>query len=650
MNNFFETNLQALQKVDPILSAKLRLVKPNERFETFTDQDPVNINIINKERHQPLYTSKPVDETLAKVEAFTEFSCYPYLYFYGMGNGIFYKVMLENPSLKRVVVIEPEPEILFIALHFADFSKEIAEKRLVVMLSADLNTPKALNLISYQDAGIFSKLYDLHILTPYYNAYADDFLTVNKIFIRAIEHSIVSLGNDSKDALLGLEHHIKNLPDIVKSPYLLEFVQKAANTDTAIIVSTGPSLHKQLPLLKELAPYVTMLCIDASFPILYQHGIRPDIVLSLERVKESAKFYKETPADGHEGVVFALTSIVHEELKSAIQGGVKQFSLRPFGYTNFFEMIPYGYMGIGMSAANMAYELVVHSRFKRCVFIGQDLAFGKDGTSHSKGAVYGEREIVPRPDDKLGESVMVEKYGGGGEVKSNTIWRMFLNFFERDIAETPYDLEVINCTEGGARIHGTKEMPFSELAKLIDKSQPKAPITLTYPEESSSKEMLEKARGKILELLKFGYEKKAIVEKVFLELVKMTETLEFLNREQRLEEIDFEAIAKLIDEIDEIKKYFEDPIFINIFYDSLQSYIIHQELDIAKIVARLAATDIDKKAKQIDWLYAHKYWLFSLAGGMDAVLEIVKRGAKGWMDIPAEFEESPQESKGEISK
>lgn len=119
----------------------------------------------------------------------------------------------------------------------------------------------------------------------------------------------------------------------------------------------------------------------------------------------------------------------------------------------------------------------------------------------------------------------------------------------------------------------------------------------------------------------------------------MTEELERLNKENRLEEIDFAAIGKLLEEIDNIKDFFHEPQFLQIFLDAVQSYIVHQELEIAKIVVKFTTEDIYKKAKQIDWLYAHKYWLFSLAGGMNAVLEVVKRGAAEWMEIPRRFAE-----------
>lgn len=62
--------------------------------------------------------------------------------------------------------------------------------------------------------------------------------------------------------------------------------------DTAVIVATGPSLDKQLDTLKKFAPYVTVISLDASLPILAKHGIKPDYVTSIERVIETSSFFK----------------------------------------------------------------------------------------------------------------------------------------------------------------------------------------------------------------------------------------------------------------------------------------------------------------------------------------------------------------------
>lgn len=619
--DIYAKNLNALKHKDPLLALELMKVKPNENFEVYMDdRDMANFNIISKKTTTPLFTHKPLEETMRKITEFVPYSYYPYLYFYGLGNGIFYKLLLGNEQIKRMVIIEPEIEIIFIVLNLVDFSEEILSDRVILLFAPHCNSVMINSLFMMdKKSKLYAKVYDLHVFNYFYENYKDNIVAINQDFVKIIEHNVISVGNDTRDAIIGLQQHILNLPDMLASPTLIELIGKMKERDTAIIISTGPSLSKQLPLLKEIAPYATLFCIDASFPILHKNGIKPDVVFSLERVEATAKFYTDTPVEAQEDVVFAITSIVHPKLKNAITKGVKQFSMRPFGYTNMFGFHQYGYLGIGMSAANMAYEMVVHSRFKRCILIGQDLAFGEDGSSHAKDAVYGSDEIKPKQ-----EKIYVEKYGGNGEVETTLVWKLFLQFFETDIAHTPYKIEVINATEGGARIHGAKEMSFKDAIGLIDKSRVKEKLELAFPDKKEYEKNLKIARKRCEDIIQYGTRKKAIIEELFLKIAKFTEELEKLNQNNELEKIDFKAIEKLNKSIDKIKQLFEDKKFVDYFSDAIQSYIFHQELDIAKILVRYTKNEEERKAKQLEWLYIHKYWLFSLAGGMDCVINVVK--------------------------
>lgn len=64
--------------------------------------------------------------------------------------------------------------------------------------------------------------------------------------------------------------------------------------------------------------------------------------------------------------------------------------------------------------------------------------------------------------------------------------------------------------------------------------------------------------------------------------------------------------------------------------DAIQSYIFHQELHIAEIVCKKTNNEDELRAKQLEYIYAHKYWLFSLAGGIDCVIEAIKMALKEW--------------------
>lgn len=625
MDNF-KKNLQSLKSINSPLFDTLQNITPNENLEVFIGRDPLDINFLDKTNNKFLFLDKSLEFNFQKLQDFNAFNLYPYLYFFGLGNGVFYELLLNNTNLKRLIIVEPNAEIIFSVLNLFDFSKDIEKRRLVLFYSKDLGLE---NLSPYfymnKNALIYSKLYDLHIFNSYYEIYRDELFRVNKLFIDIIEHGVVSIGNDLKDAITGIKHHIANIPLMLVTPSLVELAKKAKNTNIAVIVSTGPSLYKQLSLLKKYENYISIFCIDASFPILSKYDIKPDIVLSLERVEESAKFYEVVDSKYFKDVIFEVTSIAHKKLVDTIKqkGGILQISQRPFGYTSYFELNEYGYIGIGMSAANMAYELVVHSGFETCVLIGQDLSFGEDGSSHSKDAVYGEREIAKK------EQVLLPKYGGDGFVESTQVWKLFWNFFVKDIFDTKDRIKVINATEGGARIPYTIEMSFVEALNNID-SVKKPLITLDYPSKEIMQTNYKKAQKKANEFIKYGEGKKKKIEELFLKIAAQSENLLKLNKENKLDLIDFQKIDELNDEIEKIKGLFNSKKFIDMFNEATQAFIFHQEMEIAKIIVKIAKSDEEIKAKKIEWLLAHKEWLFYLAGCIDSVLFCIKESLKEW--------------------
>ena len=632
----YEQNLQSLLKINPNLAARLFAIKGNEKFEVFVDEnDPLNINILNNETAKVLYEEVPIRQIEEYLNSFEDaYGRYPYLYFFGVGNGVFFKALLQNEIHRRIVVVEPELEILYIAFHFSDFTQEIDSGRLVFLAADSINFAVASSIFMEPESRIFSKTYAFHVLLPFYEkAYENRILLINRIFLQAIEHSVRGLGNDSTDALIGLQHQVANVNKMVYTPTTMELLRNIKNSDTAVIISTGPSLKKQLPLLKTIAPYTTLICVDSSLPILERYDIKPDIVVSIERVIETAKFYKETSKAFQEDIVFVITSIAHPELFKEIKSGTLQISMRPFGYTSYFEMPEYGYLGIGMSAANLAYEMVYHGDFKHCILIGQDLAYGADGSTHSEGHVYGTKERKKSEEQKH----IVTAYGGEGEVTTTLTWRLFKNFFESDIFHANQKgIITVNATEGGARIEGSVEMPFGEaIEKFVDKNRTKELISLEAPDAKSIEERVKKADAKIEHLLTYATKLQKEVETVFLHVAKECEIIESIKPQEHFAKLNFQNLADVMAEIDHVKDYFNDQEFANIFTDSTQAMILHQEIELATIQVRNVRTDDEKRQKMIDWVMAHRFWLFSLAGMMQSTIDAVNMGLEMKLDFAA---------------
>src|SRR5690606_5350222 len=95
-----------------------------------------------------------------------------------------------------------------------------------------------------------------------------------------------------EDSLMGFRNVIENLAFIEQTPGI-DRLQNQFRNIPAIVIATGPSLTKSLPLLKELQNKALLLSVDASFKILLENGIVPHFVASLERDDHPRAFFEK---------------------------------------------------------------------------------------------------------------------------------------------------------------------------------------------------------------------------------------------------------------------------------------------------------------------------------------------------------------------
>ncbi|MFQ6343084.1 DUF115 domain-containing protein, partial [Campylobacter sp. VTCC 70190] len=170
---------------------------------------------------------------------------YPVLYFYGFGNGILFKALLQNKHHKHIVVFEKDIEIIWTMFHILDFSSELEKQSLMLFDTACLGIEFFSLFCSQKPFFDFSRIYFLELSSSYYENFQEDVLEVNKNLALNFKNAILAKGNDSADALQGIEQFVYNLADMITHPSYKELLLKRSSlSDTAIIVSTGPSLTK----------------------------------------------------------------------------------------------------------------------------------------------------------------------------------------------------------------------------------------------------------------------------------------------------------------------------------------------------------------------------------------------------------------------
>ncbi|EGB1354323.1 motility associated factor glycosyltransferase family protein, partial [Campylobacter coli] len=292
--------------------------------------------------------------------------------------------------------------------HILDFSNELQNSRLMVLQTSSLDIEFFSNFCSSKPFFQFSRIYFLELMSHYYERFHEDILGLNKKLAENFKNSIVSYGNDPLDALQGIEQFVYNLPQMITHPSYKELLSKRKGiSDTAIIVSTGPSLTKQLPLLKKYASKATIFCADSSYPILAKHGIKPDYVCMLERTEITAEFFNHDFGEFDKDIVFVCAGVVHPKTIEYLKNKTFIITQKVLAFPYYINLKNFCYAAVGFSVAHTLSYLATYLSHKNIIFIGQDLAYAENGNSHPD-----DYQNSANYESQMYEHILTIAYGG----------------------------------------------------------------------------------------------------------------------------------------------------------------------------------------------------------------------------------------------
>ncbi|ELR6072128.1 motility associated factor glycosyltransferase family protein, partial [Campylobacter jejuni] len=573
----FNKNIEALSNI--LLKESLKEIK-SSKFELILGKDNLDINLKDTSiknngggYNENLLYQDPIKELQTMLNTYNDkYLLYPVLYFYGFGNGILFKALLQNKNHQHIVVFEKDIEIIWIMFHILDFSSELQSARLMILENDKLQAQDYTELCSSKPFFQFSRIYFLELMSHYYERFHEDILGLNKKLAENFKNSIVSYGNDPLDALQGIEQFVYNLPQMITHPSYKELLSKRKGiSDTAIIVSTGPSLTKQLPLLKKYASKATIFCADSSYPILAKHGIKPDYVCMLERTEITAEFFNNNFGEFDKDIVFVCAGVVHPKTIEYLKNKTFIITQKVLAFPYYINLKNFCYAAVGFSVAHTLSYLATHLSHKNIIFIGQDLAYAENGNSHPD-----DYQNSANYESQMYEHILTIAYGGNGKVETHSIWLLFKNWFENEMIPNTRKMGITtyNCTEGGARIEGTIEKPFLWACEnLLDKDLNKPFEKLEPLSLNKQNEFLLKAYYKVYQSIKHCRDFSKILSNDFENIQSV-----YLSLNEKEEDINL-AIKK----IDEFKNKLENIKQMQDLYEILSPLLIQFELNLAKI-------------------------------------------------------------------
>lgn len=391
------------------------------------------------------------------------------LIFWGFGLGYAYQYFTANLRnenwLLQVFLVEPSLTAFYLAMHLYPMDNLLCDPKVVLAVGLE---PQELYGYFLEELSKEKRFYQLKALDTFVEQGAISlcssyFEEAKRAFETAGTDAVLAFGNSPEDSLIGVEHMFLNREIIAYNPGIL-LCKDAFKGKPAVVVATGPSLNKNKELLKGLEDKAVIICVDASFKILMEMGVKPHFIASLERVSEVVSLLSGYEKEQVEEIYLTATPVVSPQVYESYPGP-KFIIYRNFAHFAWLENEK-GTLQIKQSAGNMAFSIGEYLGCDPILLIGQDLAYGEDFLTHAKGMVFGEKDDSHQKEEKIQVKGNVSPL-----VYTNKWWDMFRKSYVRDVKN--YHGTCVNCTEGGAFIEGTQVMPFQEaIEKYLQASFP----------------------------------------------------------------------------------------------------------------------------------------------------------------------------------
>lgn len=280
---------------------------------------------------------------------------------------------------------------------------------------------------------------------------------------------------------------INNIPYMVNGTPVDLYKDKYKNKP-AIIVSAGPSLEKNIDQLKELNNDMLIISGGRTLRSLIDKGINPGLLA----VADPGEISYELVEGYIENLNIPL--LFYEGTNEKVVSNHKGEKIF-FSNNSFIDRISEKNLIQFSSGGSVSHSMTSCALLFGCnpiIFIGQDLAY----TDDKKYSLISQNRDGSGTFDETNRNndIWVEDINGE-KIRTSLDLNQFRIAFENIIKENP-NTKFINSTEGGARIHGTTEMPLCEAIKKYkgEKLEPIKKINYPVNLRKNSIELLEEAK------------------------------------------------------------------------------------------------------------------------------------------------------------
>ena len=430
---------------------------------------------------------------------------------YGVGLGYLLDEFISRTKGK-VILFERNTEILRCALEMVDFT-EYFEKHNLKITDDLQNLSDILTEISDKDTKI-----NVSFLNSYFLAYKDDIYKI----AQEIEYSHGQhFAQEAMIMEVGVNCIINSLDNLEKmqKSYIVSDFRDKGKGKVALIAGAGPSLSKNIEILKENREKFIIFSVGASYKTLKNNGITADFLFITEPRDTSGQLL---------GCDTSNTTLIAEPFTHASTWNLNTKNKITFLSQNNFlndwilKSLSLNHLKLSTSGTVtfMALIMADFMNFDKIVLLGQDLAYS-DASCYAKGSAYEDLEcildenekkykIIPKDKEKyflgllgeekindehsrwlaenyiqtLNQNLFTVKGQNGENLPTQTAYALFIKHHEtyakRNFGLFGKQIELINSSSGGAEISGFKNIPLETVAQGITQTQEKIEFPKKY--------------------------------------------------------------------------------------------------------------------------------------------------------------------------
>ncbi|MTI84036.1 MAG: motility associated factor glycosyltransferase family protein [Firmicutes bacterium] len=469
-------NINLLNRIQPKLWDNIKKVEECPALNTVNlieTKAKVPSLTIDRDGHSYVIHSKydPVKEAERFVERFKESEVgeFKHIFFYGLGLGYHVECFFKKFPKVNFTLYEPSPFVFYNYICNRPL-KELPIKHLnnifVEQNPSDIQRFATQFLSNVTDKVLFV------VLPSYEHVFSEEYSLFSKHFVESVKSKRSSLHTNLGYQKRWVINSLLNLPEVINSPNILDEAYKEKfKGKPCLLVAAGPSLEEEIENVLYIKEnnLAYIFSVGSANKALLNNNIYPDAVLAYDPKETNLLVFEKIINQEIDSIPLIFGSSVAFELLTKYPGPkihmiTSQDSTAPYLLCRK-DGTPIRKVSDAPSIAVLGLNILLELQCNPIILVGQNLAY-KDNQHFARGISYKHRPTEVTEQDKKNFVEVEDVYGKPVFSKHGWVMaRKQMELYIKTAFNKDSKIQVINTTEGGAKIEGTT---FIELSRVIN--------------------------------------------------------------------------------------------------------------------------------------------------------------------------------------